>query len=223
MTKLSATIHVVDDDESFRSAIGELLSACGYKVLLYETAKKLLETPLSGNPGCILIDLQMAGLNGLQLQDELSATGCRLPIVFVSAYGDIPTTVQTIKAGAEDFLAKPVRKEILLPVIQRALARFEAIQEQENQISALRSLFARLTPRENEVFGLLVQGKPHKQIAFELGISERTVKLHRHEVVQKLKVRSLAELAVIGERLGLLPDGKGKMAEGSPQIDDRRE
>jgi FixJ family two-component response regulator len=109
-----------------------------------------------------------------------------LPIVFVSAHGDIPTTVQTIKAGAEDFLAKPVTKEILLPVIQRALARFEATQARDNQISVLRALFAQLTPRENEVFGLLVQGKPHKQISFELGISERTVKLHRHEVAQKL-------------------------------------
>jgi FixJ family two-component response regulator len=222
MTDVSATIHVVDDDESFRSAIGELLSLCGYKVRLYETAKKLLETPLSGTPACILLDLQMADLNGLQLQDELSASGCRLPIVFVSAYGDIPTTVQTIKAGAEDFLAKPVTKEILLPVIQRALARFEATQARDNQISVLRALFAQLTPRENEVFGLLVQGKPHKQIAFELGISERTVKLHRHEVAQKLKVRSLAELAVIGERLGLLPDRNGKMTNGSPQTDDRR-
>ena len=106
MTDEPATIHVVDDDESFRSAIGELLSLCGYNVRLYETAKKLLETPLSGTPACILLDLQMADLNGLQLQDELSASGCRLPIVFVSAYGDIPTTVQTIKAGAEDFLAK---------------------------------------------------------------------------------------------------------------------
>ncbi len=223
MTDVPATIHVVDDDESFRSAIGELLSVCGYEVRLYETAKKLLETPLNGSPACILLDLQMAGLNGLQLQDELSASGCRLPIVFISAYGDIPTTVQTIKAGAEDFLAKPVTKEILLPVIQRALARFEATQAQENEISVLRSLFARLTPRENEVFGLLVQGKPHKQIAFELGISERTVKLHRHEVVQKLKVRSLAELAVIAERLGVLPDRTGKMANASGQIDGRRE
>jgi FixJ family two-component response regulator len=143
------------------------------------------------------------------------ASGCRLPIVFVSAYGDIPTTVQTIKAGAEDFLAKPVTKEILLPVIQRALARFEATQAHENQISVLRSLFARLTPRETEVFGLLVQGKPHNQIAFALGISERTVKLHRHELTQKLKVNSLAELAVIGERLGVLRDRNGKMANGS--------
>ena len=121
MTKVVPTVHVVDDDEPFRSAIGELLSACGYKVSLYETAKKLLETPLSGSPACILLDVQMAGLSGPQLQGQLSALGCRLPIVFISAHGDIPTTVQTIKAGAEDFLTKPVTKDKLLEVLERAL------------------------------------------------------------------------------------------------------
>src|SRR5262245_615949 len=205
MSRSSAIIHVVDDDASFRSAMGELLSACGYKVLLHETAKKLLETSLSDGPACILLDLQMAGLNGLQLQDRLTELGCRLPIVFISAYGDIPTTVRTIKAGAEDFLTKPVSKEGLLEAIQRALARYEATRAQEVRISVLRTLFAQLTPREREVFDLLVRGKPHKQISYELTISERTVKLHRHQLVQKLKARSLAELAVIAERLELLP------------------
>ena len=194
MTKVVPTVHVVDDDEPFRSAIGELLSACGYKVSLYETAKKLLETPLSGSPACILLDVQMAGLSGPQLQGQLSALGCRLPIVFISAHGDIPTTVQTIKAGAEDFLTKPVTKDKLLEEIVR-----------------LQALFGQLTPREREVFGLLMHGRPHKQIAFELGISERTVKLHRHQLVQKLKIRSLAELAVIAERLGLLAEHNGEL------------
>lgn len=206
MSESSPIIHVVDDDKSFRSAIGELLSACGYKVSLYETATKLLESPFSGGPACILLDLQMAGLNGVQLQDRLSELGCRLPIVFISAYGDIPTTVHTIKAGAEDFLTKPVTKERLLETIQRALARYEAMQAQDDRISLLRSLFAQLTPREREVFDLLVRGRPHKQISYELDISERTVKLHRHQLIQKLRVRSLAELAVIAERLGLLPE-----------------
>jgi len=205
MTKSAAIIHVVDDDASFRSAMGELLSVCGYKVRLYETAKHLLESSLADGPACILLDLQMAGVNGLQLQDQLSKLGCRLPIVFVSAYGDIPTTVRTIKAGAEDFLTKPATKEKLLEAIDRALGRYMAMHEQDKQILRLRSLFAQLTPREREVFARLVRGKPHKQIAYELRISERTVKLHRHQVVQKLEVRSLAELAVIAERLGLLP------------------
>jgi RNA polymerase sigma factor (sigma-70 family) len=205
MTMPAPLIHVVDDDASFRVAIGELLSACGYRVSLYETAKQLLAAPLNCGPACILLDVQMAGMNGPELQAQLANLGCRLPVVFLSAHGDIQTTVTTIKAGAEDFLTKPATKETLLEAIQRALARYEVLLAQGSQNSALQSLFAKLTPREQEVFGLLVRGKPHKQIAYELGISDRTVKLHRHQLLEKLQVRSLAEAAVIAERLGLLP------------------
>jgi FixJ family two-component response regulator len=205
MNKSSPAIHIVDDDASFRSAIGELLCACGYTVSLYETAKELLASSLNGGPACILLDVQMAGLSGPQLQEQLSSLGCSLPIVFISGHGDIPTTVQTIKAGAEDFLTKPVTKEKLLETVERALARHQVIQERHDKLSALRCLYTGLTAREREVFFLLVKGRPHKQIAYELGISDRTVKLHRHQIVQKLHVRSLAELAVIAERLGLLP------------------
>jgi RNA polymerase sigma factor (sigma-70 family) len=205
MTMPAPLIHVVDDDASFRTAIGDLLAACGYRVSLYETAKQLLAASLTCGPACILLDVQMAGMNGPQLQAQLAGLGCRLPIVFLSAHGDIQTTVTTIKAGAEDFLTKPATKERLLEAIQRALARYEALLAQGNQISALQSLFTKLTPREQEVFGLLVRGRPHKQIAYELGISDRTVKLHRHQLLEKLQVRSLAEAAVIAERLGLLP------------------
>ena len=205
MNRPTSAVHIVDDDASFRSAIGELLRACGYRVSLYETAKDLLASSLSGGPGCILLDVQMAGLRGPQLQEQLSSLGCRLPIVFVSGHGDIPTTVRTIKAGAEDFLTKPVTKEKLLAAVERALAHHQAIQEHDNKLSMLRSLYTGLTPREREVFFLLVKGKPHKQIAYDLEITDRTVKLHRHQIVQKLGVRSLAELAVIAERLGLLP------------------
>ena len=125
MTSTPASILVVDDDASFRTAIGALLTACGYKVALYESARQLLEAPSGNEPACILLDVQMAGLSGPQLQDRLAQTGCRLPIVFVTGHGDIPTTVQTIKAGAEDFLTKPVQKEKLLAAIERALARHE--------------------------------------------------------------------------------------------------
>jgi RNA polymerase sigma factor (sigma-70 family) len=214
MRKPSPVIHVVDDDDSFRAAIGDLLSACGYEVMLHETATSLLERPLGNAPACILLDLQMNGLNGMQLQNRLTELGCRLPIVFLSAHGDIPTTVQTIKAGAEDFLTKPVTKERLLKTIERALARYEATRAQDDRISLIRSLFAQLTPRERQVFDLLVRGKPHKQISHELGISERTVKLHRHQLVEKLKARSLADLAVIAERLGLFPESGGSTPDG---------
>ena len=128
----------------------------------------------------------------------------KLPIVFVTGHGDIPTTVATIKAGAEDFLTKPVRQEKLLAAIERGLARYEKLREQDDQIAKLRSLLSQLTPREFEVFALLVRGNAHKKIAHAIGTTERTVKLHRHNVLQKCQVHSLAELAVIAERLGLL-------------------
>jgi len=202
--KAPPKIYLVDDDASFRTAMGELLIACGFRVVPCESATQLLETSLGEEAACILLDVQMAGLSGPQLQDRLAELGCRLPIVFVSGHGDIPTTVQTIKAGAEDFLTKPVEKERLLAAIERALVRYAEMREQEDEAAALRVRLSRLTPREREVLAMLVRGKLHKQIAHELGTAERTVKLHRHNLMQKFDVRSLAELAVIAERLGLL-------------------
>ena len=155
-------------------------------------------------PACILLDVIMAGMSGPELQARLSELGCRLPIIFITGHGDIPTTVEAIKTGAEDFLMKPVSKEKLIAVIERALRLYEVIREQDARNATLRSFFSRLTPREREVFALLARGKPHKQIAFALGTSERTIKLHRHNVMQKFQVQSLAELAVIAERLDLL-------------------
>jgi len=212
MTGTPASILVVDDDPSFRAAMRALLTACGYRVALYESARQLLEALPGNEPACILLDVQMAGLSGPQLQDRLAETGCRLPIVFITGHGDIPTTVQTIKAGAEDFLTKPVQKEKLLAAIGRALARQVAMRKQDDRIAALHTLFSQLTSREREVFALLVRGKPHKQIAYALAVSERTIKVHRHNVLQKFHVQSLAELAVIAERLGLL--------RGSPAAND---
>jgi RNA polymerase sigma factor (sigma-70 family) len=204
----SAMIHIVDDDASFRTAVGDLLTASGYRVSLYESAQEFLSSPTTEEPACVLLDVQMAGLSGPQLQDHLASVGQKLPIVFITGHGDIPTSVQTIKAGAEDFLTKPAPKEKLLAAINRALTRYKKSLEDTARIAALRSLLARLTPREHQVFLLLVRGKPHKQIAYEIGTSERTVKLHRHNVIEKLEIRSLAELAVIAERLGLLSQSR---------------
>jgi FixJ family two-component response regulator len=205
MTKAPPIVHVVDDDASFRAAVGDLLMASGYRVFLYDSATQLLLAQPANESACILLDVQMAGLSGPQLQDRLGQLGCGLPIVFITGHGDIPTTVQTIKAGAEDFLTKPVGKERLLEVIERALVRHRNVQEQDSHLASLRSMFALLTDRERRVFALLVLGRPHKQIAYELGVSERTVKAHRHNVLEKFDVRTLAELAVIAERLGLIP------------------
>jgi FixJ family two-component response regulator len=204
MTDLSPVIYIVDDDASFRMALGDLLSACGYRVSLSSSAEQLLATLSITEPACILLDVLMAGMSGPELQNRLTELGCRLPVIFITGHGDIPTSVQAIKTGAEDFLTKPVTKEKLFEVIERALKRYEDTREQDARNPTLRSLFSRLTPREREVFGLLARGKPHKQIAFALGTSERTIKLHRHHVMQKFQIQSLAELAVIAERLGLL-------------------
>ena len=199
-------VHVVDDDASFRTAIERRLTLAGYKVATYPSAQQLLDCPPDENePSCILLDVRIPGLSGPELQGRLSALGSTLPIVFLTGHADTPTTVRAIKAGAEDFLTKPVEKERLLAAIARALARHAEMREQEGRISALRMRLSRLTPREREVLAMLVRGKLHKQIAHELGTAERTVKLHRHNLMQKFEVRSLAELAVIAERLGLLP------------------
>ena len=170
MTAASPNVYIVDDDPSFRAALGHLLNACGYQVALYESANQLLKTPPGQERACILLDVQMAGLSGPQLQDRLAELGCSLPIVFISGHGDIPTTVKAIKAGAEDFLTKPVVKEKLLDAIERAFVRYEAMREHNDQIAALRTQLSQLTPREQEVFDLLVRGKPHKQIAYTLDV-----------------------------------------------------
>ena len=204
MTDASPIIHVVDDDPSFGAAVAELLKACGYRVALHSSAMQLLATPLGSAPACILLDVQMPGLDGPQLQARLAKLGCQLPIVFMTGHGDIPMSVRAIKAGAEDFLTKPVRRDELLQAIRRALAHGDQIRAHDHRMAVMRSLVTQLTPREREVFDLLVRGKPHKQIAYALGTTERTVKMHRHNLMQKCRVQSLADLSVIAERLGLL-------------------
>lgn len=197
-------VHVVDDDASFRTAIARVLRGSGYQVALYESGNQLLDSPPSAEPGCILLDLQMSGLDGLELQDRLLALGHTLPIVFLTGHGDIPSTVRAIKAGAQDFLSKPISRTTLLNSVARALARYMEMREQQDRMSAMRSRIAALTPREKEVFVLVVRGKLNKQIAYELGTSERTIKAHRGSIMRKLRVGSLAGAVSIAERLGML-------------------
>jgi FixJ family two-component response regulator len=197
-------IHVVDDDESFRTAVARLLKACGYQVALYESARQLLEKPPAMEPGCILLDVRMPGMSGHELQARLLKIGNAVPIVFLTGHGDIRMSVRAIKAGAEDFLSKPVSRKTLIEAIQRALVRQQEACQQNLRLGSLRAVAATLTPRESEVFALIVRGKLNKQIAHELGTSVRTIKAHRHAVMQKLKVHSLAEAVSIAERLGML-------------------
>jgi FixJ family two-component response regulator len=203
-------IHVVDDDASFRRAIARLLKACGYQIALYESARQLLEKPPGMEPGCILLDVRMPGMSGHELQARLLKIGNALPIIFLTGHGDIRMSVRAIKAGAEDFLSKPVSKKTLIEAIQRALVRHREAREQSLRLASLRAVAATLTPRESEVFALIVRGKLNKQIAHELGTSERTIKAHRHAVMRKLKVQSLAEAVSIAERLGMLSGAIGR-------------
>jgi FixJ family two-component response regulator len=197
-------VHVVDDDASFRKAISRLLKVSGYEIAEYESATSFLRAIDNAKPGCIVLDVKMPTVGGLQLQNELSKLSQNWPIIFMTGHGDIPTSVRAIKAGAEDFLSKPVSKQTLLEAIERALVRSAAIRQSQDLLDSLRSLISALTPREAEVFALMVRGKLNKQIAHLLGTSERTVKAHRHMVMQKLRVQSFAEVVSIAERVGLL-------------------
>ena len=199
------TVHIIDDDAPFRAAIGRLLQACGYETELYDSATKLLERLQDdAGPSCILLDVQMPDLTGPELQDLLNERGSTLPIIFLTAHGDIPTSVQAVKAGAEDFLTKPVYRDQLLQAIDRAINRHRVTRERLEQLNALQFLVSTLTPREREVFGLVAQEKLSKQVAYELGVSPRTIKAHRHKVMKKLRVNSLVELVSIAERVGIL-------------------
>ena len=203
-------VHVVDDDASFRTAVERRLKLAGYGVATYSSAQDLLDRlPGDDGPGCILLDVQIPGLSGLQLQSQLAALGSTLPIVFVTGYADTAITVRAIKAGAEDFLTKPVSSEDLLDALDRALIRQQAEHIRRTKLGSLQARLKSLTPREHQVFALIVRGKINKQIAHELGTTERTVKAHRHQVMEKMQVPSLAELVSAAEWLGFLdPEAK---------------
>ncbi len=204
MTGAAPVIHVVDDDASFRNSIGRLLEASGYRVTLYELGEQFLRSPLCTDPGCILLDLRMAGLDGLQLQQRLSDVQTLLPVVFLTGHGDIPASVQAMKSGAEDFLVKPVSKAALLEAIERALRRYTELREQFDRIAQIRRRVDLLSPRERDVYLMFVRGRQNKQIAHELGKSVRTIKAQRQSIMQKLEVRSVAEAVSMAEKLGLL-------------------
>jgi len=203
--QLTGRVHVVDDDASFRTAIERRLKQAGYEVATYPSAQHLLDRLPSGSePGCILLDVRIPGLSGPELQGRLSQLGSTLPIVFLTGYLDVPTTVRTIKAGASDFLTKPVSSDDLLQAIGRAIAHHEATRGQKIQLDNVRAHIAALTPREREVFELIIRGKTNKHVANALGTTERTIKAHRHKVMEKMQVGSLAELVSLGERAGIL-------------------
>ena len=203
-------VHIVDDDASFRTAIERRLKKAGYEVATYPSAQHLLDRlPSENELGCILLDVRIPGLSGPELQGRLSEIGSILPIVFLTGYADVQTTVRAIKAGAEDVLTKPVSSEELLGAIERALAHHQATRGQRSKLDVVRAHIAKLTPREREVFELVIRGKTNKQVANVLGTTERTIKAHRHRVMEKMQVQSLAELVSLAERAGILRDLSG--------------
>ncbi|UGY17670.1 response regulator transcription factor [Bradyrhizobium septentrionale] len=201
---MHAYVHIVDDDASFRTALERRLKLAGYRVATYASARQLLDQlPGDEEAGCILLDVRIPGMSGPELQIRLNELESTLPIVFLTGHADTATTVQAIKAGAEDFLTKPIASEQLIEAINRAVARHELARSQRTRLDSLRALLAKLTPRERQVFDLIVRGRINKQVGYELGTTERTIKAHRHQVMEKMQVQSLAELVSIAERLGM--------------------
>jgi FixJ family two-component response regulator len=197
----SGFVHIVDDDAAFVKAIERRLRHAGYAVATYSSAQYLLDNlPSESVPSCVLVDVRMPGLDGPALQSRLSELGSTLPIVFLTGHPDIPTTVAAIKAGAIDFLIKPVSSNELLHVVERAIAQHDATRDLKSKLDMVHAHLAVLTPRERQVFALIVRGNTNKQAAHALGCTERTIKAHRQMVMEKMQVQSLVQLVSLAER-----------------------
>jgi len=200
------TVFLVDDDPSVRRALTRLIKSAGYIVQAFASARDFLKHREAGGEGtgCLVLDVRMPGLSGLDLQRELQAVDALLPIIFITGHGDIPMGVKAMKDGAVDFLPKPVNDKNLLNSIEQALARATHERAERQELDEIKNRVEKLTPREREVMTLVVRGMLNKQIAFELGTVEKTVKVHRARVMEKMKVQSLAELVRVVERLGII-------------------
>lgn len=203
------TIYVVDDDDAVRESLSSLLRAEGMTVRDYASPQSFLQAPTLDTFACILLDVRMPGIDGLALQEQLTRQGVTLPIIFLSGHGDVPDAVRAMKAGAIDFLKKPFEDYHLLGAIAQALARVRRHAQEKQELADLQRRYAQLTPRECEILTLVTQGKANKVIALELGVAESTVKVHRHNVMAKMQLRSLPGLTLALQRL----QGAGSGAE----------
>ena len=204
MSNSQGTVFVVDDDPSMRKALARLCQSAGLKVRSFASAREYLDAAVPESPACLVLDVRLPGLSGLDLQAELAARRVQTPIVFITGQGDIPTSVRAMKAGAVDFLTKPFRNKDLVAIIREALSKDVRLQSAQSERDVIQSRLDSLTPRERQVFDLVIKGLLNKQIAAELGASEQTIKVHRARVMEKMGLASVAELVQAAVKIGVL-------------------